>query len=138
VAGMTWLALTVVRRARVAVAGLVTGIALSVTTHAALGTWGAVWRSDVWACSLLVVQVGLVVLAALRSRGAGGYAALPRRLAWSIWPGLFVAGVVVANAGRASAVLQEAGLALIATGSVAAILTARAPVRRWSAVLAGL
>ena len=146
VAAMTWLALALTRHAHVAVTGLVTGLALSVLTHAALGTWGAVWRTDAWAWLLLAVQVGLVVLAAARARGgavdgsagSGAPAGLPRRLAWTIWPGLFLAGVVVANAGRASAVADWLGLALIAAGSTAAIIAARAHVSRWSVALAGL
>lgn len=138
VAGMTWLALTLVRLARFAVTGLVGGIALSVTTHAALGTWGAVWRTDAWAWSLLAAQILLVVAAVVRSRGRGGVTTLARPFAWLVWPGLFLVGVVVGNAGRASAVADTLGLALVAAGSVAALVTARAPVRRWSAALAGV
>ncbi|GAB2619689.1 hypothetical protein [Pseudactinotalea suaedae] len=145
VAAMTWLALALTRHAQVAVVGLVTGVAVSVLTHAALGTWGAVWRTDVWAWLLLAAQVGLVVLTVVRAgRGAvhdpAGAAgpALPRRLAWTIWPGLFVAGVVVANAGRASAAADWLGLGLLAAGAAAAVIAARARVSRRSTAIAGL
>src|SRR5690606_19636330 len=97
IAGMTWLALALHRYARVAVTGVVAGLAVAVSTHAALGTWGAVWRTDGWAWALLGAQVLLVVLGLLRAREVPAGSGLPRRLAWSIWPGLFVAGVVVAN-----------------------------------------
>lgn len=138
VAAMTWLALALHRHATTAVPGLVTGIALSVVTHAALGTWGAVWRTDAWGWSLLVAQVALVVVAAVLARGVAAGDGLPRPLGWLIWPGLFLAGVVVANAGRASATLSTLGLAMIAAGSVLAVAATRTRVARWSSVLAGV
>lgn len=138
VAAMTWLALALPRHPAVAVTGLVTGVALSVVSHAALGTWGAVWRTDAWAWTLLVVQVALVAIGALGSRQVAAGAGIAARLGWLIWPGLFLAGLVVANAGRASAVADVIGLALVAAGSVLAVVATRLRSSRWSAALAAV
>ena len=133
VAAMTWLALALPRLRDAAVTGVVAGLALSVTTHAALGTWGAVWRDDAWAWALVVVQLAACVPTV---RAEGDATRIGRRLAWTLLPGLFLAGVIVANAGRASATLGEAGLAAVAFGATAAIAATLLPVTRWSSALA--
>ncbi|MBC9226813.1 hypothetical protein GL325_10785 [Aeromicrobium sp. 636] len=135
VAAVTWLALALPRHREAAVTGVVAGLAVSVTTHAALGTWGAVWRSDGWAWALLVVQIACLVPAFTRRGREDG---LGRRLALTLLPGLFLSGVVVANAARASAAAGELGAAATACAATLAILATLVPVRRWSAVLAAV
>ncbi|MCD9154551.1 endonuclease/exonuclease/phosphatase family protein [Aeromicrobium duanguangcaii] len=135
VAAVTWLALVLPRHREAAVTGVVAGLALSVTTHAALGTWGAVWRSDGWAWALLVVQVGCLVPAFTHRGHEEG---IGRPLALTLFPGLFLGGVIVANAARASAVADGLGAAATAFGATLAIAATLVPVRRWSAVLAAL
>ena len=135
VAAMTWLALALHAHGRHAVTGLVSGVALSVVTHAALGTWGAVWRTDVWAWALLALQVALVAAAGRRARAVDGEG-VPARLGWLVWPGLIVAGVVVANAGRASAVLDVVGLVLVAVGAVLGVAATLVRPTRATAIAA--
>ncbi|WP_370616601.1 endonuclease/exonuclease/phosphatase family protein [Mumia qirimensis] len=133
-ASIVWLALAVVRYGDVAAVGTVTGVAVSVTTHAALGTWGAVWRHDFWGWALLVVQVAVLVAATSKSRGRETVPAPGRRFAWLLMPGLLVAGVVVGNASRASAVAGTLGLVAIAAASVVAVALAGTrprPVVAW-------
>ncbi|MGH1563922.1 endonuclease/exonuclease/phosphatase family protein [Mumia sp. DW29H23] len=135
-ASLTWLSLAVARYGDVAVVGVATGLALSVTTHAALGTWGAVWHRDAWGWVLLVAQVVTALGAAYAARGGDTPASPGRRFAWLLLPGLLLAGIVVANAGRASAVAGTLGLAVVAAASVVAVGTATLrprPVVAWTA-----
>lgn len=136
VAAVTWLALALPHRRDAAVTGVVAGIAASVTTHTMLGTWGAVWRSDGWAWLLLVVQIAACLLPGLfrgsRPDGVG------RRFAATFLPGLFLSGVVVANAARASVTLDVLGTAAAACGATVAIVATLVPVSRWSAWLAAV
>lgn len=126
-AALAWLSLAVVRYGDVAVVGTVAGLALSVTTHAALGTWGAVWRHDAWGWVLLVVQAAAVVGATVLVRRRDTVPAPGRRFAWLLMPGMFLAGIVLANAGRASAVAGTLGLVVIAAASVVAVALATRP-----------
>ncbi|MET0467548.1 MAG: endonuclease/exonuclease/phosphatase family protein [Aeromicrobium sp.] len=135
VAAMTWFALALPRHRDAAVTGVVTGLAVSVTTHAALGTWGAVWRDDAWAWTLLALQL-IACLATLRTPEEGR--GIGRRFALTVMPGLFLAGVILANAGRASATLGEAGLAAVAFGATVAVGATLVPVTRGSAVAAAV
>ncbi len=137
VAIVTWLALVLPRHRALAVTGVTVGIAVSVTTHAALGTWGAVWRHDLWSWLLLAWQITFVVAVGC-FRGTQATGRMGGRFAWTFLPGLFLAGVVVANAGRASATLDSVGPAVAACGSVLAVATTLVPVRRWSAILAAV
>jgi len=140
VAGVVWLAIALRRAGRDAVVALAVGFALSVVSHAFLGTWGTVWRHDGWSAALVVVQVVLVAIglgagrATPEDRGTGS----GRALGWLVMPGIFVAGVVVANAGRASATAGWLGLCLISVGAVLAIAVSVLSARRWSAAVAGV
>ncbi|MBA4607614.1 endonuclease/exonuclease/phosphatase family protein [Aeromicrobium sp. Marseille-Q0843] len=135
IAAMTWLSLALPRHRDAAVTGVVAGLAVAVTTHAALGTWGAVWRDDVWAWLLLAAQL-VACLATMRTPAEGR--GVGRRFALTVMPGLFLAGVIVANAGRASATLGEAGLAAVAFGATLAVAATLVPVTRVSAAAAAL
>lgn len=140
-AGITWLSLAAASSGDVLVVGVAAGTALGTVTHAALGTWGAVWRDDGWAWALLVSQVVGVLLAWRAARGHRPQA-VARRTAWLVMPGLLLAGLVFANAGRASAVAGAAGLVVIALATVASVVTATLRPRRdaaWAAaaLLAG-
>ncbi|UUT35963.1 hypothetical protein [Microbacterium elymi] len=58
---------------RALVPSVLLGVAVSASTHALLGTFGAVWRRDGWDVALLIVQAVLVVVAmrgAARARDA--------------------------------------------------------------------
>ncbi len=116
------------------------GMALATTTHAALGTWGAVWRDDVWAWLLLAVQAGLVLGAlAGGSRGEGRRSPAPRGLALALLPGYLVAGVWAANPARASATVETWGPVTVAVATVAAVALAwPGTPRRVPAAAAGL
>src|SRR5690606_12101127 len=57
---VAWCCLATKRFGDFLVEGYAVGLALAATSHAALGTWGAVWRSDGWGWALLVVQLALV------------------------------------------------------------------------------
>src|SRR5699024_9789012 len=111
----------------VLVLGVAGGLAASTLTHAALGTWGAVWRADAWGWMLLVVQAALVLLSHRTTFSARSSAA---RTAWLLMPALLLAGIVTFNAGRASSTAGIWGLLCIAAGSLIAIGIALAPVSR--------
>ncbi|MBW9204429.1 endonuclease/exonuclease/phosphatase family protein [Mumia sp. zg.B17] len=139
VASLVWLALAVARYGDVAVVGTVTGLAISVTTHAALGTWGAVWRGDAWGWALLVVQVALTCLGTYGARNREPSPPAGRRFAWLLMPGVLLAGIVVADAGRASAVAGTVGLAVLAAAGVLAVAlagTRPSPAATWVAAAA--
>lgn len=122
-----WLAFSAVVLGDVLVLGVATGLAASTLTHAALGTWGAVWRADGWGWALLVLQAALVVVSHRKTFSVRTSAA---RTAWLLMPALLIAGIVTFNAGRASATAGVWGLLCIAAGSLAAVGIAFAPVRR--------
>ncbi|WP_313407493.1 endonuclease/exonuclease/phosphatase family protein [Aeromicrobium sp.] len=122
-AGVAWLSLSAASLGDVLVVGLAAGTALGVITHAALGTWGAVWRDDVWSWLVLCVQVAGAASAWWFARGRHPEA-VARRTAWLVMPGLLLVGIVLGNAGRASAVGGDVGLVAVAVASVIAILTA--------------
>ncbi len=120
VVGLWWLALACGRNASVLVPGLAWGLLLSTTTHAALGTYGAVWRRDVAGIVVLVLAVALVVLALVKA-GDGPGEAPGRRAAWLVLPVLLLCGVLFANAGRASAMAGTAGLLACVVGTLLAV-----------------
>src|SRR5690606_35615835 len=94
-----------------------------VVTHAALGTWGAVWRDDAWSWLLLLIQAMGGAAGWRFARGRRPERAT-RRTAWLVMPGMLLVGIVLGNAGRASADGGEVGLVAVAVASVFAILTA--------------
>ncbi|MET0767130.1 MAG: endonuclease/exonuclease/phosphatase family protein [Aeromicrobium sp.] len=120
VAGLWWLALACGRNAGVLVPGLAWGLLFSTTAHAALGTYGAVWRRDVAGIVVLLLAVALVVLA-LAKAGDGPGEAPGRRAGWLVLPVLLLCGVLFANAGRASAMAGTAGLLACVGGTLLAV-----------------
>ena len=66
-AGLWWLALACSRAGARLVPGLAWGLLLATTSHAALGTYGAVWRRDAFGVVEALVAVTLALLA-LRTR----------------------------------------------------------------------
>lgn len=126
-----------------AVPGLIAGIAVAASSHVSLGTYGAVWREDVWGLAMLAVQLALVAvglrtaLLAARSR-TDRPPVLPRALAVTLFPALLLAGVTVGNPARASVVATWAGPAVVALAGVAAVACAISPrPGRLQAALAG-
>ena len=128
IAVFTWLAFTAVILGDVLVTGVACGLAISTLTHAALGTWGAVWRADGWGWALLVLQFAVVLISHRKTFAPRSASA---RTAWLLMPALLIAGLVTSNAGRASATAGMWGLLCIAVGSLAAVAIALAPVRRF-------
>ncbi|KHL19340.1 endonuclease/exonuclease/phosphatase family metal-dependent hydrolase [Mumia flava] len=133
--GLWWLGTVAVRHGDVLVAGVTAGIALSVVTHAGLGTWGAVWRGDPWGWLLLGVQVGLAAGCAQAARGGPAVRA-SARVACLLMPGLFLAGIVLADAARASVAADWVGLATVALSSVVAVGVSTVAASRTSAWIA--
>src|SRR5699024_9839428 len=112
----------------VLVTGVACGLAASTLTHAALGTWGAVWRADGWGWALLVLQFAVVLISHRKTFAPRSAAA---RTAWLLMPALLIAGIVTFNAGRAWVTAGTWGLLCIAVGSLSAVAIALAPVRRF-------
>lgn len=131
---VAWFALATRWFGRDLLPGFAVGTALAVTGHAFLGTWAAVWRDDLWAWSLVAVQVVLVG-SCLSARGS---AAASRALALALLPGLLVAGIWAANPARASTSEQTWGPALAVAGAVAAVGFARSAFGRLTVAVAGL
>ena len=132
VAGLWWLALVCGRRAQVLVPGLAWGLLLATTAHAALGTYGAVWRRDAGGVIELAVVVGLVVAAMVLTRGSSYAVTAPgRRAAWLVLPVLLLCGVLFTNAGRASSMAGMTGVLASVAGCLLAVgLSGRRPTRR--------
>lgn len=139
VAGLWWLALACGRGGWRLVPGLAWGLLLATASHAALGTYGAVWRRDLGGVVEVVAVVGLVVVALVGSRASSPAVEAPgRRAAWLVLPVLLLCGVLFANAGRASAMGGTVGVLACVAGCVLAVwLSGRRPSGRMTA-LAGV
>ena len=115
--------------AEAVVPGLLGGITAAAVSHAFLGTYGAIWREDVWAVVWLVVQlaalaVGLrTTLRAARDRQSPR-AVLPNALGMVVLPALLLAGVTVGNPARALVAGELLGPPLLGLAAVAAVLCA--------------
>lgn len=133
---VAWLAIIVSRNAGALAASTALGLLLAAGVHAALGTWGAVWRIDAWSIVLLVVQLGLAAWTA--PAALAGADRLPRRRAWFFLPALLVAGIALANVGRASTIDPVLGPVLVVAGCLLALLAAAAPSTLVSRVVAAL
>ncbi|WP_439592586.1 endonuclease/exonuclease/phosphatase family protein [Microbacterium sp.] len=123
---------------RALVPSVMLGVAVAATTHAALGTFGAVWRMDAWAVALLIVQALLVALAV---REVGWLRAEPvaPRTALLVLPGMLLLQLALVNVGRGSAIDPLWGSLAVVAGAWAGVVVAlsASPRRRpWvSAVL---
>lgn len=118
---LTWLCLAMRHRSPDLLAGVLAGLALATCTHAFFGTWGAAWRSDAWGWGLLGVQtaaVGWVFVTAKQTPAEPGPAS--RLLGVTLMPALLVAGICVANVGRAMADSGSLGAALVSAATVGA------------------
>ena len=138
VAGAWWLSSVLGRDARLIAPGIAVGLALAVGTHIVLGTYGAVWRRDVWGWSALAISVALVAYLHLRTSEDQSEAA-PKphwQQAWFVFPALLFAGVYVANAGRASTASEDFGLLALSAGLALGVAAAFLPVSRLSVWLA--
>lgn len=121
-----WLCQVTATNASALPAGVALGWYWSSVTHAALGTWGAVWREDVWAAVALIAPILVLVTAGMtylsgRTVAPGN---LSRRVAWFVFPLLMVAGVTVVNVGRASAIDSLWGPMAVVAGCVLALCLA--------------
>ncbi len=137
VAGISALALLLGRDRGAVAPGTAGGLALATTTHAALGSYGAVWRHDLWGNLELVASVALVLVAWRRAPRRAADAP-SRRAAWMVFPVLLLCGVLFADAGRASAVAGSWGLVAASLGSVAGVAVSKAPSTRRSTLAAGV
>ncbi|WP_235739148.1 hypothetical protein [Nocardioides alcanivorans] len=119
VLALAWLSLSARHRGSDLLGGVFLGLAAASFSHAALGTWGAVWRDDAWAWGLLALQAALVGRAFVtREQPTDGPA--PRMLCLALLPALLLAGIALANVGRASADTGHLGAALVAGTTAAA------------------
>lgn len=107
--------------------GTAVGILGSVASHAALGTFGAVWRADVFGWLGLALPLILLVIS-LRSDGRP-FVSRPPTIAFalSVFPGLLLLGVLVANVGRASTLAGTIGLGTVTFGAALGVLAANYP-----------
>jgi endonuclease/exonuclease/phosphatase family metal-dependent hydrolase len=135
VVAVLWLCLASRGLGDVLVPGLFLGLLLSASTHAALGTFGAVWRHDAWGWLVLAIQV-LLVLTAWRGHVPVEARAVARRTAWLVFPALLLAGIALADVGRASTVETTWGpVVLVAGCAVAFVVSARVAPPRWVAAV---
>ena len=118
------LALTAARLGRALAPGLFTGLAAAATTHAALGTWGAVHRTDVAGAVVTALLVATVVTT-LRGHRDGAPAAAFLRLAWVVLPVVLVAGIALANPARGLVAGSVGAMAVVAATAAAALLARR-------------
>jgi endonuclease/exonuclease/phosphatase family metal-dependent hydrolase len=116
-AGVLALAIAHARLGAGIVPGVLAGIALAATTHAALGTWGAVWRTDWTEIIVFLLLLSLVVGGLLETRATAPTAA-PTWLAWTTLPLLLLAGMALANAARAGVAIPG-GATVVAAAAAA-------------------
>lgn len=117
--------------------GLFTGVVLAAVTHAALGTWAAVWRHDL---AGLFISAALVLLVAvtLRSWSTAAASAAPRWVSWLVFPVILLAGITLANPARALTAHPWGAMVVAAAVTLAAALATRAwsrPARLAAAVV---
>ncbi|MDR2997613.1 MAG: hypothetical protein LBU78_05795, partial [Microbacterium sp.] len=114
------------------------GVLLSAATHAMLGGYGAVWRSDAWDVTLLVLQAVLLVFA-VRTADRAPREPVSPRTALLLLPTLLLVLLALGDIGRASTVTTVWGpvVAVLGCGAAAVVALLPAPRRRpWiSAVL---
>lgn len=114
---------------RLLVPSVLLGVALSVSTHAALGTFGSVWRSDVFDVALLAVQALLVAGAVLTARVAPPEAA-SARTGLVLLPALLILQLALVNVGRGSALDTVWGSLAVVLGAWIAVAIALLPAPR--------
>ncbi len=138
IAGIAWLSLVLGRESRIVAPSFAIGLVLAVGTHAALGTFGAVWRRDVWGNIELIASVGLATFAWfwMRRGEEPTPVAGSKQQAIAIFPMLLFAGVYLANAGRASTTSPSWGLIALALGLVLGVGVLALPTSRVSLWLA--
>jgi len=108
------------------------GLFLATATHAALGTWGAVWRDDLWSWLLVVIMALMAWPWGRRRRDPTLGVTWPSALV--VFPVLLLCGISLLDVGRASAVHAVAGPALTTLGAGLAWMLARADQQRPSLV----
>lgn len=113
------------------------GVAASTATHAMLGGYGAVWRSDAWDISLLLLQAVLLWFA-VRGADDAPHEAVAPRTAVLLLPVMLFVLLALGSVGRASAIDAMWGPAVVVLGAGAAAVVALmpAPARRpWIAAV---
>lgn len=120
------------------------GVAISASTHAALGSFGAVWRSDAYDIVLLVAQAAVLALAlwGIRKPPQSSSDRTPTpvsaRVGLLLFPSLLIMQLALINVGRGSATLLVWGGATAVLGAWLAVAVTRlpAPTRRpWAEAL---
>ncbi|WP_320668663.1 endonuclease/exonuclease/phosphatase family protein [Patulibacter defluvii] len=123
------------------VPGVFLGVAVATAVHAALGSFGAVWRDDAASYAVLVLQaiaVGFAVRAAGRGGEEPGGPAVAPRSAFLLLPLLLLILLALANVGRASVADSLWGpvVAVLGSGTAAVVALLPAPRRRpWAAAV---
>lgn len=123
-AGVLSLAIAAARLGSTLLPGLFAGVAAAATTHAALGTWGAVWRTDWAEIACLTALVAAVVAGLLETRSTPSTAA-PTWLAWVTLPVLLVAGMTLANTARGGVAFIGGPVVVAVAATIAALLANR-------------
>jgi len=116
------------------------GVAASAGTHAMLGGFGAVWRSDGWDIALLVVQavlVGPALSGALRPLPMD-CSPVAARTGVLLFPVLLIVLLALSDVGRASTIDAVWGPSVVVLGAGAAAVVALLPAPRrrpWGAAV---
>lgn len=103
------------------------GVALAVSTHAALGSFGAVWRRDPLDVVLLVTQGALVAVALRSLLAAPADSPASPRSGLLVFPVLLVLQLALANVGRGSTINLLWGPLLVVLGIWLAVVFAFLP-----------
>ncbi len=114
---------------RTLVPSILLGLALSTTTHAMLGSFGAVWRRDLADVVLLLVQALLVWLA-VRSIPDSERTPSSPRTALLLLPSLLILQLALSNVGRGSALEPVWGPIAVIAGLWAAVVVSLLPAPR--------
>ncbi|GAA5146198.1 hypothetical protein GCM10025768_04460 [Microbacterium pseudoresistens] len=119
---------------RAFVPSILLGVAVSVGSHAFLGGFGAVWRSDGWDVALLLVQAVFVGVAVRRAvHGIDlpiGRSPISVRTGVLLLPVLLLTLLALSNVGRGSVVETLWGPVAVVLGSGAAAVVALLPAPR--------
>lgn len=127
VAALLALALSAARLGPALVPGLVGGLALAATSHAALGSWAAVWRHDLAGVLVAVALVVLCVLSVpvLRAAQTGVTGPASGMPGWLVMPVVLLAGITLANPARALVADPTGAVIVAAAAALAAVLALR-------------
>ena len=124
IATLLGLATTVARNGAGLLPGLFTGIALAASTHAVLGTWGAVWRTDI-AGALVTTLLVVLTIDTMRRPRRGTSASAPPLSAFLTLLVVLLATLTLANPARALVAHSWGGMVVAVAATTGALLAGR-------------